>query len=196
MTQLTLTHLSRDLIAPVVALDRQCFGQLWSAEQYQREFDSPNSDLLVLFDPAQPRIWAYGCVWAIVDEAHITIVATHPDHRHQGCGKLMVWGLLQAATQRKLVRATLEVKATNQAAINLYQQFGFAVAGRRKKYYPDGQDALILWKNKLQHPASQAELPQIYQQLHQQFQRQNCNLTVALATEINATIGIHTRPKS
>jgi len=79
-----------------------------------------------------PPLLAMGCQWAILDEAHITIVAVCPNYQHQGLGQAMLLALLSRARQRGLERATLEVKASNQPAISLYQKFGFKVAGRRR----------------------------------------------------------------
>jgi ribosomal-protein-alanine N-acetyltransferase len=63
----------------------------------------------------------------------------------------MLCALLDRARHRDMARATLEVRASNQSAISLYQKLGFQVAGRRKRYYTDtGEDALILWRGGLQ----------------------------------------------
>ncbi|MBE9030876.1 ribosomal protein S18-alanine N-acetyltransferase [filamentous cyanobacterium LEGE 11480] len=187
---LSLEHLTTDFLPEIVALDRACFGKLWSTEQYQREFDSPNSDILTLLRVDSREILAYGCVWEIVDEAHITIVAVHPAQRQQGFGKLMLWGLLQAAIIRQLARATLEVRATNTTAIQLYEQFGFETAGRRKKYYADtGEDALILWKGGLRNSTCHKQLTAVRQNLYQKFQQQSFDLIVSLDTAGNTEIG-------
>jgi [ribosomal protein S18]-alanine N-acetyltransferase len=133
----------------LVDLDRLCFGKLWSRDQYLREIESPNSDIVLLLRDDQ--LIAYGCVWAIVDEAHITILGTHPEHLRQGHARKVLKELLRLAIAREMKRATLEVKESNQAAIALYQTLGFEEAGRRKKYYSDTkEDALILWTGGLQ----------------------------------------------
>jgi [ribosomal protein S18]-alanine N-acetyltransferase len=133
----------------LVDLDRLCFGKLWSRDQYLREIESPNSDIVLLLRGDQ--LIAYGCVWAIVDEAHITILGTHPDHLRKGYARQVLKELLRLAIAREMKRATLEVKESNAAAIALYGAFGFEEAGRRKKYYSDTQeDALILWTGGLQ----------------------------------------------
>jgi ribosomal-protein-alanine N-acetyltransferase len=94
-----------------------------------------------------------GCLWAILDEAHITILVVHPDYQRQGLGQAMLLALLQVASDRGLERATLEVRASNQPALSLYQKFGFKIAGRRRRYYKDtNEDALILWRGDLQQP--------------------------------------------
>ncbi len=165
----------------LVELDRQCFGQLWSRETYARELDSPNSDILLL-QPERNREQStdrsitnrsniptdghtdapisigYGCVWAILDEAHITILGVHPQYRRQGLGEWLMYGLFVAAHQRGLTRATLEVSSQNHAAIALYEKIGFQHAGCRKGYYANGDDAAILWKSGLQHPHFERDL--------------------------------------
>jgi ribosomal protein S18 acetylase RimI-like enzyme len=72
------------------------------------------------------------CFWAILEEAHITLLAIYPDYQRQGLGKLLLYKLLEKAVQRQLERATLEVRVSNQSAIALYEHFGFRVAGERK----------------------------------------------------------------
>jgi ribosomal-protein-alanine N-acetyltransferase len=83
----------------------------------------------------------------------------HPDYRGKGLGSFSLQQLLAQAIQQKLERATLEVKASNQVAIALYQKYGFKVAGIRKGYYQEtGEDALILWKNGLDSVDFQQQL--------------------------------------
>lgn len=184
MNCLEVIPLTPALLPEVVELDRLCLGGLWSLDGYCRELESPNSDLLILqkaederqkveikesedapdFTQAlsltapTPLLLGFGCLWAIADEAHITILAIHPNYRRQGLGRILLITLLKYACQRKLKWATLEVRASNQAAISLYQHFGFQEAGRRKRYYQDNrEDALILWRGGLQQP----DFPQI-----------------------------------
>ena len=135
----------------VLALDQACFGGLWSKEGYLREMASPNSTLLILPSPTDgDRLMGLGCLWSIVEEAHITIMAVHPDFQGQGLGQLILLGLLRDAWIRGLERATLEVRDTNAPAIALYEKFGFQTAGVRKGYYKaTGEDALIMWRKSI-----------------------------------------------
>jgi ribosomal-protein-alanine N-acetyltransferase len=147
-TSLTCQILTDELLSAVLALDQVCLGGLWTEAGYRREIESPNSDLLVLL--ADDQVIGLGCLWAIVDEAHITTLAIHPDYHRQYLGQLLLIQLLQLAHHRELTHATLEVRASNYRALSLYQKFGFQTAGRRKRYYQDGEDALILWRSQLQ----------------------------------------------
>lgn len=91
-----------------------------------------------------------GCLWAILDEAHITTLAIEPAYQGQKLGQVLLSELLLCAYRRGLTRATLEVRAANEPALKLYQKFDFKEAGIRKRYYLDGENARILWRSGLQ----------------------------------------------
>lgn len=154
MTLLELKRIAAEQLGALLELDQACFGGLWTLEAYQRELDSPNSELIGLSTPFDPHtLLGMGCLWAILEEAHITILAVHPQYQRQGLGQALLYGLLCAAEARNLERATLEVRVSNQPALALYQKFGFQTAGRRRRYYQDtGEDALILWHGELHRP--------------------------------------------
>lgn len=156
----------------VVALDHRCLGGLWNEAAYGREVESPNSDLLVVETRlgSAPAIIGLGCLWAILEEAHITLLGIDPGYQRLGLGRWLLTHLLQRAGDRGLTHATLEVRKSNQAALDLYQSFGFKVAGERKRYYADDESALILWRSELQDPTFQASLLTRQHRLEQQFQ--------------------------
>lgn len=175
MPILSISPLTTDLLPTALALDQKSLGGLWSADAYQREIESPNSDLLVLSDGSHPSsLKALGCSWAILEEAHITLLAVHPAHCRQGLGQAMLYALLEAAYIRQLERATLEVRVSNGAAIALYKKFGFREAGKRKRYYQDtGEDALILWRSGLHHPDFSEQLQQWQQEVRDRLLQHN-----------------------
>ena len=156
LSELILEPLKSEQLPLAVELDELCLGGLWSLEGYQRELASPNSQFLVLrnfptYTNSKPNLIALGCFWAILEEAHITLLAVHPDYQNQGIGQILLINLLKKAWLWGLERATLEVRETNQVALSLYQKFGFQVAGKRQGYYQKtNEDALILWLNHLQ----------------------------------------------
>ncbi|WP_071783178.1 ribosomal protein S18-alanine N-acetyltransferase [Rubidibacter lacunae] len=149
-------------VATVADFDRRYLGGMWSEEGYQRELTSPNSEILLLATPPSTfsnagetrpgeTIAAWGSFWAILDEAHVTLLGVVPEYRQQGLGQLLLASLLQRAIARKLRRATLEVRKSNQAARSLYAKFGFRPVGERPNYYRNPPEAAtILWRNKLQ----------------------------------------------
>lgn len=194
MNFLDLQPLTPELLPAALVLDQLCFGGLWTLEGYQRELDSPNSELLVLQTSqlsqsqlGEPKtlkssvegdpLLGLGCFWAIVDEAHITIVAVHPNYQGQGLGQALLYALLEKARQRGMERATLEVRASNHPALLLYEKFGFREAGRRRRYYEDtGEDALILWRGGLQSPEFAQALVDWQQQVQSRLRQTSWSL--------------------
>ena len=146
---LNLEHLNY-----LLELDQVCFNGWWTLEGYRRELESPNGHFLGIFSPYADELLGMACFWSILEEAHITILAIHPQYQGQGLGQALLYSLLKMAVDIGLERATLEVRVSNQVAISLYQKFGFKTAGRRPRYYKDNhEDALILWLSDLQHPS-------------------------------------------
>lgn len=188
MKLLEIKPLTTVLLPAALELDRRCFGGLWTQDGYERELSSPNSDLLVLQEgqggyktgqqtsdkavsstapsslaSSPTPLLGMGCLWAILEEAHITTLAIHPDYQRQGLGQALLYALLVSAWRRGQEWATLEVRVSNQTAIALYKKFGFQDVGKRRRYYQDnGEDALILWRSGLQKPEFQQTL-QIWQ---------------------------------
>jgi ribosomal-protein-alanine N-acetyltransferase len=153
LSDLNVQLVTQDQLPQLVELDQLCFGGLWTLDNYQWELDHPESVLITLSSSNYSYLIGVGCFWSILDEAHITLLAIHPDHQGKGLGKLLLSHLLKEAIKLNLERATLEVKASNEIALSLYQKFGFKIAGRRKGYYQEtGEDALVLWCSSLSKP--------------------------------------------
>jgi ribosomal-protein-alanine N-acetyltransferase len=84
-------------------------------------------------------------VWRILDEAHVATIAVDPEYRGRGIGRRLLVQGLKSAIQNGSRIATLEVRASNITAQNLYRSFSFEVVGRRQRYYRDNnEDALIM----------------------------------------------------
>lgn len=87
----------------------------------------------------------YGGLWLMVDESHISTIATHPDWRGRGIGELLLLAMLDRSAEIGANIVTLEVRVSNSAAQALYTKYRFEIAGRRKGYYSDnGEDAYVM----------------------------------------------------
>jgi len=124
-------------------LDRLALGGFWSAGQWRSELGAP--DRLAFGIAGADDLVAVACGWLVVDELHVTLVAVAPDRRRQGLGRRVLRRLIREARRRGAGRATLEVAAANTAGRALYGAAGFRLAGRRRGYYRNGDDALIEW---------------------------------------------------
>lgn len=116
----------------------------WSERSFRNELGHEHGIFLVAL--VQGKVVGYGGIWMVIDEAHVTTVAIAPEFRRQGIARRLLAELLTRGKEKGMVCSTLEVRAGNEAAINLYQSFGYTIAATRKKYYPDNnEDAVVMW---------------------------------------------------
>lgn len=148
MTKEKSTEINIRLMTPedaqaVTRVEKACFKFPWSRESFWQEAIHPDTIYLVI--EVKGEIQGYMGVWHIGDEAHITNVAIHPDYQHLKLGTKMVKTMLEICQSEKIRAATLEVRPSNEPALNLYKKFGFRSVGNRPNYYEDGEDACIMW---------------------------------------------------
>jgi len=116
----------------------------WSERSFIHEIDNRNG----IFEVAliEGKVVGYAGIWLVVDEAHITTVAIDPAYRKQGIGETLICSLLEQAKEKNMACATLEVRASNEAAIHLYEKLGFVISATRRNYYPnDNESAFVMW---------------------------------------------------
>lgn len=95
----------------------------------------------------QERIIGYGIVMLAAGEAHVLNLCVSPDYQRRGIGRKMLQHLTQRAQQSEIDMILLEVRRSNQAALDLYHSEGFHELGVRNNYYPGDhgrEDAIIL----------------------------------------------------
>ncbi len=96
------------------------------------------------------KVVAFGGMWVVFDEGHITNIAVHPDYRRNNFGDVVIENLITIAKDINIVSMTLEVRASNIAAINLYKKHHFSVEGIRKNYYQHPkEDGYIMWNHNI-----------------------------------------------
>jgi ribosomal-protein-alanine N-acetyltransferase len=96
------------------------------------------------------EIVAYGGIWVILEDSHITTIAVHPDFRGRRLGEEMLLKLLDEAIAQGASWITLEVRESNEAAQKLYRKYGFTTVSTRRGYYSDnGENALVMWAGNL-----------------------------------------------
>ena len=143
MEEITLYPVTEDDLEEVLALERASFHHPWNSEHIRNEIDSPLSFPLLL-RLADGVCAGYICPMLVLDEGHILNVAVHPSNRGQGIGRILVEAALEEFRQRGASFVNLEVRPSNAAAISLYIRCGFTTDGRRKAYYENGEDAILM----------------------------------------------------
>ena len=139
-----IVPMTADHLDEVAELERLCFSVPWSRNMLAEELDNALSAMLVALDD-QGRVAGYAGLQVILDEGYITNVAVRPDCRRQGVAGQILQVFLDFAQAQGLAFLTLEVRASNQAAILLYGSRGFRGMGRRQTYYEHPrEDAIIM----------------------------------------------------
>jgi ribosomal-protein-alanine N-acetyltransferase len=126
--------------APLAAIHRAAFParEAWGEDAIALQLAMPG-----VFGLLHPR---GGMILARVtaDEAEVLTLAVTPDMRRQGVAGALLAGAMAAARDQAAKTMVLEVAIGNAAARALYERAGFVEAGRRPRYYANGEDALIL----------------------------------------------------
>ena len=132
-------------IPQVTALEKLCFSDPWSETSVAGELNNPLSLWLVAVDG--DRVAGYAGSQSVMGESDMMNIAVDPNYRRQGIAEALIVQLVQQLKEKGNCCLTLEVRASNDAAIRLYEKLGFSQIGRRPNYYRNPkEDALILRK--------------------------------------------------
>lgn len=149
LTTLRFEPLQESHIPAILTIEQEANSAPWSEKSFQNELTNPHKIFLVALVSGQ--VVGYGGVWLMIDEAHVTNIAVASDFRRAGIGRKLMIDLLNRSKAAGMTCSTLEVRAGNAAAIDLYLKLGYTETARRRRYYPDNQeDAVVMWLYDLQ----------------------------------------------
>jgi len=153
--RLAVTEMTAADIPAVHAIESASFPTPWPPYAFREEIEG-NRMARYLVVRAGSRVIGYAGIWLMVDEAHVTTFAVLPAYRRRGIGGLLLVELMELSADMGAVVCTLEVRLSNAAARQLYQEFGFKPVGVRPRYYTDNaEDALIMTTDHLETPEMQ-----------------------------------------
>lgn len=134
-------------VEAICAIEQESFNIPWTHEAFMNELTNNMLAKYMVLE-VDGVVAGYVGMWLIVDEAHITNIAIASAYRGHGYGEQLMTELAALAQYMGMRAMTLEVRVSNQVAINLYTKIGFENAGIRKGYYSDnGEDAMVMWRN-------------------------------------------------
>ncbi len=131
-------------VAATAVLERACFAEPWQRESLKESAASVGFYAFAL--EADGEFVGYICGTTLFEDAELMRVAVLPSMRGRGLGRLLTERFLEDAERRGAEQCFLEVRLSNAAALGLYQSLGFQKNRVRKRYYPDGEDALEMRK--------------------------------------------------
>ena len=141
-----IKSLSESDVDKIIELYGQDFTDGWNKAQFLSSFNCGRFLCLGAFE--SEKLVGIISLTLGLDDADIESVFTSVNYRRKGVADALVISALDRVKQLNLNKVLLEVRRTNEGAKNLYFKHGFKEISVRKKYYPDGEDALILiWEN-------------------------------------------------
>jgi ribosomal-protein-alanine N-acetyltransferase len=151
--EVTIGPMRRRHLRSVVRIEQAVYPRPWSMGLFMSELGYRGSRVYIVVRVGSTVV-GYGGVMLVGEDGHVTTLAVDPAWHRQRLGTRLLLTLARAAIDRGAEHLTLEVRASNHAAQELYRAFGFAPAGIRKGYYVETkEDAIIMWANDVDTPA-------------------------------------------
>jgi len=143
ITILPMTPSDLDEVLPIEDVS---YSVPWKRSMFEAELHGNRfARFFIARDTEKNRLLGYVCFWMVFDELHLMNLSVHPDWRRMGIGEELARRALASARESGARLATLEVRASNEAAKRLYEKLGFKVTGVRQGYYRDPkEDAVIM----------------------------------------------------
>ena len=141
-----LLCITMESIAQIAELERQCFSKPWNEQMLAEELDNPTASFIVAVGD-NGQVLGYAGISVIAGEGYIDNVAVREEYRRQGIAQALLDVFLRFGKAHQLAFLTLEVRASNAPAKQLYLKHGFEQVGRRKDYYDaPKEDSIIMPK--------------------------------------------------
>ena len=118
------------------------FGDEWTKEMFLTSFDTGRFFVFGYF--LQDQLVGYVSYSLALDSADVEDVVVKQSFRRQGIGEKLLDFAIKEISQKSVEKIFLEVREGNEKAINLYSKKGFKQISVRKKYYKDGENAIIM----------------------------------------------------
>lgn len=129
----------------VYEIEKLSFTLPWTKDAFFNEMNI-NEHAYYVIAETEEGIVGYCGMWLVLDEAHVTNIAIHPDQRGKKLGGGLMEAAIETAKAQGAVLMTLEARVSNTVAQNLYRKLGFKNGGIRKRYYTDNyEDAIVMW---------------------------------------------------
>jgi ribosomal-protein-alanine N-acetyltransferase len=148
LAELDLRPLTTSELTAIEEIERVSYPTPWSRSMFASELAKPSSICIGAF--LEERLVGYMIISRYVDAWHVMNIAVTAQERRHGIATALLERLFEVTASEERRGYTLEVRASNEVAIKLYERIGFRERGRRRGYYTDNrEDALIMWKDPL-----------------------------------------------
>ena len=131
-------------LAAVVELEASTYPSPWSLAAFEHGLHNNPFARNYVASSRRTGLAGYACIWLLEGEMLINNLTVARAHRRRGLGRQLLGYLIGVGRQAGCLKAVLEVRPSNGAALHLYRSFDFDSVGHHPGYYSDGEEALIL----------------------------------------------------
>lgn len=140
---LSIRKMSEDDFKKLSDLDQKIQqSEPWTESHFKAEFEKPYSETLILTDDeTDEEVFGYVCFWLLEGEGEILNIGVDLDRRGMGWGEKLARSAIKLMAKADVKKIRLNVRKSNEAAIQLYHKLGFSIGHIRKDFYQDREDA-------------------------------------------------------
>ena len=131
-------------VQTIAQMEKRCFSDPWNEDALASVLQYAWQYTFLLEEGGQ--VCGYGCLLCVYEVAEVANIAVDIPFRGRGYGEKLLGEMVKKAEELHAERVLLEVRESNEVAISLYEKFGFEKYGVRKRYYEDGEDAVLMEK--------------------------------------------------
>jgi ribosomal-protein-alanine N-acetyltransferase len=142
----------------ILRIEKATYPTPWTEGIFRDELAAPGR--IYLAAEEDEEVVGYSGLMVILPEAHVTSVTVDPARRGSRIGTSLMLRICQEALAAGANSLTLEVRVSNRNAQSLYERFGMAPVGVRRRYYKD-EDALVMWVHDIDSPEYRERLDEI-----------------------------------
>lgn len=132
-------------ILKISELEKECFKDPWTYRMFADAFSSKL--FFGVLAEEDGELAGYACQTVLFENAEIDDVAVAESRRGRGVGRTLLKRLEKEAKERGATTMLLEVRVSNSSAMKLYLKAGYCGISTRPRYYPDGEDAVVMQKS-------------------------------------------------
>lgn len=169
--QMQIERMTQPDLPAVLRIEGLSFSTAWPPNAFSNEIRD-NKLAHYFVGRLDGKIVAYGGIWVILEDSHVTTIAVDPDARGLKLGEEMLLRLLDEGIAQGASWMTLEVRESNDVAQKLYRKYGFTTVSTRRGYYSDNnENALVMWAGNLKGELYAARLRVLRAALDQEIAR-------------------------
>lgn len=144
--EVIIEEVKEEDLEQIYKIEQENFNPCWSKDYILFNIKLPKNFNNFFVAKIDNNIVGYIVYWFSDQTAHIHNISVKKEFQNLGIGSQMMHFMIETLKTANFKSIVLEVRISNTAAISLYKKFGFKEVSIKKKFYPDGEDAIFMIK--------------------------------------------------